>query len=108
MEIFTCPICMSQDATQIHSTVCNHHFHSKCLHKWLQIDSTCPLCRHPISNSNEDEEWKQLIFYIMKINLTESQYQCVVEMNELYNISYYPLSNESFESMSWLPTILQT
>ena len=109
MDNVVCPICLTETNMLLHSTtICNHRFHSQCLHKWLQIDSTCPLCRYPLSLSHENDELKNKMYRIMKKNLHPNQYQCVVELDTLYNLSYYPLSNSSFESMNWLPPILQT
>lgn len=43
MEHLECPICLlpSPDFT----TKCGHSFHSLCIHKWLLIKPTCPICR---------------------------------------------------------------
>jgi hypothetical protein len=27
---------------------CGHHFHGGCLKKWLQVQGTCPTCRHQL------------------------------------------------------------
>ncbi|CAI9261181.1 unnamed protein product [Lactuca saligna] len=45
-----CCICLYpyEDGTKLHLLPCNHHFHVKCILKWLKITPTCPLCNHTI------------------------------------------------------------
>ncbi|WOK91939.1 hypothetical protein Cni_G00630 [Canna indica] len=45
-----CCICLTQyeDGASLLSLPCNHHFHSSCIVKWLQINATCPLCKYHI------------------------------------------------------------
>lgn len=45
MEI--CPICRENLSKSI-ITECNHKFHFSCLHRWLMINPTCPVCRSDI------------------------------------------------------------
>uniref|UniRef100_A0A4W5P667 Si:dkey-51a16.9 n=1 Tax=Hucho hucho TaxID=62062 RepID=A0A4W5P667_9TELE len=33
---------------------CSHAFHKKCLLKWLEIRSVCPMCNKPICRSQPD------------------------------------------------------
>lgn len=46
-EDYECPICL--DELDLESAVmtkdCHHVFHRQCLKHWLQVNSTCPLCR---------------------------------------------------------------
>ena len=39
---------------------CQHHFHQKCLADWRKVNSSCPICRHPIpptrSNATRKED----------------------------------------------------
>ena len=30
----------------VYKTNCNHTFHKKCLHEWLCINKSCPICRN--------------------------------------------------------------
>lgn len=45
-----CCICLSSyvDGEELRTLPCNHHFHCGCISRWLQINSTCPLCKFDI------------------------------------------------------------
>ena len=30
--------------------ICDYHVHYKCIEKWIESNSICPICRNPISN----------------------------------------------------------
>ncbi|KAG6471466.1 hypothetical protein ZIOFF_068908 [Zingiber officinale] len=47
-----CCICLTsyEDGNSLLSLLCNHHFHSSCIVKWLRINATCPLCKYHILN----------------------------------------------------------
>ncbi len=57
-DSFECCICLeeknilhnennqnNESKTKLIKLSCNHIFHEKCIKKWLEKDSTCPLCR---------------------------------------------------------------
>ncbi|XP_056147487.1 RING finger protein 24-like [Lampris incognitus] len=46
----TCPVCLEEFRTKDELGVCpcSHAFHKKCLLKWLEIRSVCPMCNNPI------------------------------------------------------------
>lgn len=45
-ESVTCSICRDDiDLTTMHALHCNHKFHMECIHSWLVIHPSCPLCR---------------------------------------------------------------
>jgi hypothetical protein len=48
IEEFTeCAICYEKMSKETMKTLpCNHKFHTKCVNKWLQNNTTCPLCRN--------------------------------------------------------------
>ncbi|XP_057844444.2 RING-H2 finger protein ATL47-like [Cryptomeria japonica] len=35
---------------------CNHRFHVNCVDKWLELQSTCPLCRINVEDAISDEQ----------------------------------------------------
>ncbi|KAL3637085.1 hypothetical protein CASFOL_019384 [Castilleja foliolosa] len=45
-----CCICLYKyvDGTELCTLPCNHHFHHRCVTKWLRINATCPLCKFNI------------------------------------------------------------
>ncbi|XP_075492043.1 E3 ubiquitin protein ligase RIE1-like [Primulina tabacum] len=47
LEDSECCICLYKyiDGVELCSLPCNHHFHHKCIAKWLRINATCPLCK---------------------------------------------------------------
>ncbi len=49
IELQDCVICLNLlELSQIVKKLsCNHEFHSKCINKWLEKNSTCPICRQP-------------------------------------------------------------
>ncbi|CAA6664284.1 unnamed protein product [Spirodela intermedia] len=54
-EDAVCCICLTayEDATELRSLPCDHHFHSACITKWLSINATCPLCKYNILKGPE-------------------------------------------------------
>jgi len=44
-----CPICMGDIIDNMHTTECNHVFHSTCLNTWKNENNTCPICRAEIT-----------------------------------------------------------
>lgn len=45
-----CCICTEDISTKtLHTTKCGHHYHKKCLNKWLKINNTCPMCRNELT-----------------------------------------------------------
>jgi hypothetical protein len=41
-----CSICLLQiGANDLRTTSCRHEFHRDCLQQWLDLKSSCPLCR---------------------------------------------------------------
>ncbi|KAL7097617.1 hypothetical protein ACP275_10G155900 [Erythranthe tilingii] len=45
-----CCICLYKyvNGAELCALPCNHHFHHKCITKWLRINATCPLCKFNI------------------------------------------------------------
>uniref|UniRef100_A0A8C5FWW2 Zgc:175214 n=1 Tax=Gadus morhua TaxID=8049 RepID=A0A8C5FWW2_GADMO len=49
-QVQTCAVCLEEFRTRDELGVCpcSHAFHKKCLLKWLEIRSVCPMCNKPI------------------------------------------------------------
>jgi len=48
-----CSICLEDyEETDIiyESKICKHHFHFRCVNHWLNIKTSCPLCREDVLN----------------------------------------------------------
>uniref|UniRef100_A0AAZ1Y5K6 RING finger protein 122 n=1 Tax=Oreochromis aureus TaxID=47969 RepID=A0AAZ1Y5K6_OREAU len=52
----TCAVCLEEFRTRDELGVCpcSHAFHKKCLLKWLEIRSVCPMCNKPILRLHSD------------------------------------------------------
>ncbi|XP_036380307.1 RING finger protein 122-like isoform X1 [Megalops cyprinoides] len=52
----TCAVCLEEFRTRDELGVCpcSHAFHKKCLVKWLEIRSVCPMCNKPICRLQPD------------------------------------------------------
>ena len=50
-QTLECVICLDDIEKQnsIYDLGCKHHFHQRCIDKWVHYGSTCPLCRIDIS-----------------------------------------------------------
>merc|ERR1712216_149906 len=54
-EISPCCVCLEDKMPRQNVMVlsCGHSFHTKCANKWLQMNRTCPECRHDITETRE-------------------------------------------------------
>uniref|UniRef100_A0A3Q3WLF1 RING finger protein 122 n=1 Tax=Mola mola TaxID=94237 RepID=A0A3Q3WLF1_MOLML len=52
----TCAVCLEEFRSRDELGVCpfSHAFHKKCLLKWLEIRSVCPMCNKPICRLHPD------------------------------------------------------
>lgn len=44
-----CSICLDKNNNSFITTKCNHKFHEDCFYKWMEINSSCPICREKIT-----------------------------------------------------------
>ena len=42
-----CPICLDVIDKNIKKLSCNHLFHTDCINKWFNYNTSCPTCRNP-------------------------------------------------------------
>lgn len=51
-----CVICQCdfEKKEQIRVLPCDHHYHVKCVDKWLRTNRTCPICRQSAASDNSD------------------------------------------------------
>ncbi|CAN6325354.1 unnamed protein product [Urochloa humidicola] len=49
-EAFTCPVCLDEVAAggEAREMPCKHRFHGPCIVPWLEMHSSCPVCRHQL------------------------------------------------------------
>ena len=59
-----CPICNEQLIEGVSVLSCGHRFHNECIEPWLTSHNSCPLCRRPIVEPEENE----LVIPIMDYN----------------------------------------
>lgn len=55
----TCSICRTDyEENSILRKInhCNHYFHQSCIDNWFKNNSTCPVCRHSLRDTNENNE----------------------------------------------------
>jgi len=53
-QLEKCLKCIDRKDQRIYFTGCDHVFHGRCMDKWLQEDSTCPLCRERVIDNIEE------------------------------------------------------
>ncbi|KAM7480667.1 hypothetical protein LguiA_028880 [Lonicera macranthoides] len=98
-EGLECPVCLSELAAGEKFRLlpkCNHGFHVECIDMWFQSHSTCPLCRNPVSNSNQSSS----------SNTTETSLEEILENQraEENSSSVNRYLNNSTESSRNFPT----
>lgn len=54
-----CSICFEPMADDCLNLTCNHTFHRHCITRWLRRHSTCPNCRAPLMESEEEQSERQ-------------------------------------------------
>jgi len=51
-ETPSCSICLNELIDNVHTTVCGHKFHDKCIKESNEVHSECPLCRTIINDKD--------------------------------------------------------
>ena len=56
--MLTCNICLEKIEKDVNCSIteCRHKFHTSCLMKWSSINSTCPVCRFKLFETEERQE----------------------------------------------------
>jgi E3 ubiquitin-protein ligase RNF115/126 len=56
-ESFTCPVCLEEVAAggEAREMPCKHRFHDPCIVPWLEMHSSCPVCRHQLPTEDAAE-----------------------------------------------------
>lgn len=74
-EVDTCPICLD-DITDLECELtCSHKFHLHCIGKWLDDNTTCPVCRHdfsapvPIASTTSCRFFDRFVFRVFRFFL---------------------------------------
>jgi len=62
-KIGKCAVC--SDEFELYSEAlrmpCKHYFHHDCIHPWLKMHNTCPLCRHELPTLDIEYEERKFI-----------------------------------------------
>ncbi|TYZ64386.1 hypothetical protein PybrP1_010059 [[Pythium] brassicae (nom. inval.)] len=48
----TCPVCLADDV-DAQLTACGHRIHAKCIKRWIQSGTRCPVCREQVTGVQE-------------------------------------------------------
>ena len=76
-----CPICNEQLIEGVNVLRCGHRFHNECIESWITSHNSCPLCRTPIVEPEEEEEYAEAIAVLQII-----QQQVQVLENQIFNM----------------------
>ncbi|GJN28409.1 hypothetical protein PR202_gb16527 [Eleusine coracana subsp. coracana] len=55
-----CAVCLKEfdELDTLRAMPCAHAFHEDCIFRWLRLNATCPLCRHPLPAPTTQEDDK--------------------------------------------------
>ena len=51
-----CSVCHEQLMQDVNILPCSHRFHNECIESWITSHNSCPLCRAPIVEPEEEDE----------------------------------------------------
>lgn len=78
MNFETCSICFEPMILFKRTSPCGHEFHNDCITKWIEKQSTCPLCRAEIKYVWPSPIWFDRVFHTLDI----------VDSKKTFNILY--------------------
>ncbi|ESQ42797.1 hypothetical protein EUTSA_v10013831mg [Eutrema salsugineum] len=58
MEPLQCSVCLDdfEKGTEAKEMPCKHKFHVPCIVPWLELHSSCPVCRFELPSANDDDD----------------------------------------------------
>ncbi|XP_046358908.1 E3 ubiquitin-protein ligase RNF115-like [Haliotis cracherodii] len=58
-RVLQCSICMEdfQVEEEAKKLPCEHHYHTQCINKWLELHGTCPVCRKDLNGETYKEDF---------------------------------------------------
>lgn len=123
VNVVTCAICRDDiDLSVMHALHCNHKFHMDCIHSWLVIHPSCPLCRVSVPYNISRNEIENISFETQDdfiINVTDdsdddtyvltssdSNTEFLEEIEESIDENdphdYIGITNENFNMFNWI------
>ncbi|GJU02728.1 zinc finger, RING/FYVE/PHD-type containing protein [Tanacetum coccineum] len=62
-----CPICFNEfvSSKEVKEMKCKHMFHKECIHKWLRVNATCPVCRYHMPVGDDDDDDSPVVMSVM-------------------------------------------
>lgn len=127
VNVVTCAICRDDiDMTVMHALHCNHKFHMDCIHSWLVIHPSCPLCRVSVPYNITRDEIENVSFetqddFIINVSddsdddtyvvtssehTTDSDTTFLEELEEFIDENdphdYIGITNENFNMFNWM------
>jgi len=89
MDEDLCSICLENNSPPLIRLKCDHIFHNECIIKWINKDTTCPVCRNKV-NLNLPFIASENLFYRNKIIvLLNDETLTIFKNNELLEIILY-------------------
>lgn len=62
---------------------CEHHFHLKCINKWLNKSNSCPMCRKCTNSQNKELDYSRLLAEIL--NELNQNHHSFLHVNDHYD-----------------------
>ena len=101
----TCLICLDEkklidpdtESKKHIKTTCGHHFHTKCLDKWLETGYHCPMCRTELKEVPETEsefDPTEILERVVRLGYIPDEYREYAEELEQFLKDYNESINE--------------